>query len=317
MAGLMDVVAASLPSAARALFSGNRGRSRRAEFVAGLSGRLLRRSVGRSIDWMRQRQDCLPILSRDMERVQFEAAEFGGVPCWVATPKGMDRPPRTIVYCHGGGYVVGSARGYRATVSTLARLAEARVIAVEYRLAPEHRFPAAHEDCLSAVRAVLAVSEHPVGLAGDSAGGALCLDVLDRLHRQGQEGPGACALISPWVDPARQWQEGEAGDRDILTPELVAQWIDIYAGDAGREDPRLRFDDRDLSHLPPCCMQVAGDEIFYAQIADFCRQCRAQGVSIEWREFPGQFHVFQTFGVYLPEARPAMAELAQWLRRHL
>lgn len=313
----MDVVAAALPSAGRALLGGRQGRSRRSEFVAGLSGRLLRGSVGKPIAWMRARQDCLPILSRDMDRVQFEAAEFAGVSCWVATPKAMERPPRTIVYYHGGGYVIGSARGYRATVSTLARLSEARVIAVEYRLGPEHPFPAAHEDCLAVARAVLEGVRHPVGLAGDSAGGALCVDVLDRLHTEGEGAVDACALISPWVDPTREWSEAEMFDRDILSPELVAQWIDAYAGDAGRDHPRLRVDDRDLRFMPRCYVQVAGAELFYAQIADFYRRCREQGVAIEWREFPAQFHVFQTLGFYVPEARPALAEMAGWLRRAL
>lgn len=296
-------------------------RSRRANFVAQLTSRLLQQSIPEPIEWMRERQNLLKLISSDMTRVEFSEQVIAGVPCVVCEPRGgsTESVERTLVYLHGGGYVVGSARGYKATLATLSVMSHARVIGVEYRLAPEHVFPAAHDDCLAVTREVLTASSLPVVMAGDSAGGALCIDVLARLHAQhkpGDRSVAACTLISPWVNPAFDWSEKADAPigEDILSPALLEKWISTYLSGSSLESSRVNFTDVKPSFLPKTYIQVAGAEIFFEQVMAFHQSCCDAGVDVSLDSFAGQFHVFQTFGALVPEARAALAKVGAFFR---
>lgn len=326
---LSDISVQSIKSVMPAFLSAGQypQRSRRAHFIAQLTSRLLQQSIAQPIEWMRVRQNILKLISSDMARVDFSQQVIAGVPCVVCEPSASssERVERILVYLHGGGYVVGSARGYKATLATLSVMSRARVIGVEYRLAPEHVFPAAHDDCLAVTRQVLASSLVPVVMAGDSAGGAMCLDVLAQLHEQHQSGDrsvAACALISPWVDPAFEWQSSSIAQRvtpvgeDILSPALLDKWISTYLNGASAKSPRVNFTGMALSFLPKTYIQVAGEEIFYQQVMTFHQSCRDAGVDVALDNFAGQFHVFQTFGAFVPEARAALAKVGAFFRRN-
>tara|TARA_R110002073_G_scaffold84612_3_gene201576 strand:- start:39840 stop:40838 length:999 start_codon:yes stop_codon:yes gene_type:complete len=300
-------------------------RSRRANFISQLTSRLLQQSIAQPIEWMRVRQNILKLFSSDMARVDFSTQIIAGVPCVVCEPRdsATESVERTLIYLHGGGYVVGSARGYKATLATLSVMSRARVIGVEYRLAPEHVFPAAHDDCLAVTREVLATSSVPVVMAGDSAGGALCIDVLAQLHEQHQPGDrsvAACTLISPWVDPAFVWPEVSAEKQaasigaDILSPALLDKWISTYLNGSSLKSSRVNFTEQQPLFLPKTYIQVAGAEIFYEQVMTFHQSCRDAGVDVTLDNFPSQFHVFQTFGALVPEARAALGKVGEFFQ---
>ncbi|EDY87442.1 alpha/beta hydrolase fold-3 domain protein [gamma proteobacterium HTCC5015] len=289
------------------------GRSRRAEFVSLLTRHLLNQSVHQPMDWMRQRQRLLPIRSRDEWAVHCRNTRWASVPCIEVIPKSLRKPQRTVIYLHGGGYVIGSAHGYKAMAATLAVSMQARVVLVDYRLAPEHVFPAAHDDCVAAAEAILRDADHPVAVAGDSAGGALSIDVCVQLAGDNAEQPlAACGLISPWVDPMWDWQN-DASETDILSPDVVAYWIDTYMGERPKDNPRIRSAQQPLNCLPETILHVSEQEIFFQQIDTFHQAALAAQVSIHREDAAGQFHVFQVLGAYLPEARPALQKFAQQL----
>jgi acetyl esterase/lipase len=293
------------------------GWSVRTELAQSLMRAVLMRSKVRGIPWLRAVQAALPVQVAFGAEVAFEPAELGGVPGqWCAPLAG--RPERTVVYLHGGGYVIGSVDGYRDVLARLAVGANARVLGVEYRLAPEHRFPAQQEDCLAATRGVLTAGADPrrTALAGDSAGGALAVATLCALRDAGEPLPGAAVLICPWTEP---WADGgsmvandpfDFGDR-----ELLVAWAEATAGPPS--DPRLTVANAKLEGLPPLLLQAGGAEILYDQIVRFAGKARAAGVEAELRTYPDMFHDFQLQASLLPEGAGALEDAARFLRSHL
>jgi acetyl esterase/lipase len=279
---------------------------------------LLAESRGKPISWLRQRQAVLKIVSPAMRRVSFTPAHTGGVPGQWCRPKTMLKPERIVVYFHGGGYVFGAVDCHRNTLAALALRSDAAVLGVDYRLGPEHPFPAAHEDCLAACRQVLADNaDIPVVLAGDSAGGALAiatyLALLDTADTQTL--PCALALISPWVDPGNsQGSIFTHAGSDVLEREMIEDWFALYANDTDHSDPRLNFTRANLAHLPPTLIQAAGGEILIDQIHTFAAQAKQQGAQVSLDIYADQFHVFQTFAPLVADAGPALEKMGEFIR---
>lgn len=289
-------------------------RSRRAHLTANLCRQLLDRSVDHTITWVRERQQLIALKSPDMLRCSFEWHKHGGAPCLYVEPKPAPSSDRTVVYYHGGGYAIGSVEGYRNTLATLAVLTGARVIGVDYRLAPEHRFPKAHDDALRAAHSIIEEAQGPVILAGDSAGAALCIDVAQQLHALDDDHkPHALALISPWVKPSECLNNDEDAPQDVLSPALLKKWLLSYVDETEASDPRMQFVDSDLSFMPSTMVQYAGSELFRPQIEAFIRQAQQCDCWLKVSCVEDQFHVFQTFWPMVPEAEPALKELAQFI----
>jgi acetyl esterase/lipase len=293
------------------------GWSVRTELAQSLMRAALMRSKARGVPWLRSVQAALPVRVAFGAEVRFEAAEVGGVPGqWCAPIAG--RPERAVVYLHGGGYVIGTVDGYRDLLARLAVGANARVLGVEYRLAPEHRFPAQQDDCLAAVRGVLAAGADPrrLALAGDSAGGALAVATLCALRDAGEPLPAAALLICPWTEP---WAEGGSMETnagcDFGDRELLVGWAEATGGPPS--DPRLSVTRAKLEGLPPLHVQVGGAEILHDQIQRFAEQARAAGVDVDLQLYPDQFHDFQLQASLLPEGAAALEDAARFLRTHL
>ncbi len=288
-----------------------------------LAGTLMRRTMFASkrlgLAWLRAVQEAAPLRSRLLDEVRFTPVDAGGVAArWCEPKEGAAR--RTLVYLHGGGYVMGSTHTHREAIARLALGVGARVLGVDYRLSPEHRFPAAQDDCLAATRWLLGQGVDPAGLgvAGDSAGGGLCVATLTALRDGGDPLPAAAFLISPWTSPLAEGGSLQSHEPfDFADRDLLVGWAEDHAPDGAARDPRVTVLDAKLEGLPPLLLQVGGAEILLDQDLAFVERARTAGVEVELEVFEDQFHDFQLFAAQLPEGARAMEKAASWLRGRL
>jgi acetyl esterase/lipase len=303
----------------RRVFSGPRRPSWtvRTELAQSLMRAALMRSKRRGVPWLREALAAAPVRIALASEVRFEVAQLGGVAGEWCLPRG-ERPERTLLYFHGGGYVIGNVAGYRDVLARLAVGAGARVLGVEYRLAPEHPFPAQQEDCLAATRAVLGAGADParLALAGDSAGGALAVATLCALRDAGERLPAAAVLLCPWTEPYAEGGSMQSNAAvDFGDRELLAGWaMDTGAPPA---DPRFTVVNAKLEGLPPLLVQAGTAEILLDQVRRFAEKARAAGVEVELQEFPEMFHDFQIQASLLPEGAAALDDVARFLRARL
>jgi acetyl esterase/lipase len=223
------------------------------------------------------------------------------------------RPDRDVLFLHGGGYVAGSAAVYRHFTWRIATAARARVLAIDYRLAPEHPFPAALHDALVAYRWLVGGRADPrrTAVMGDSAGGGLALALLLRLRDDGLELPAAAIALSPWTDLALTGASLSSNEKS--DPMLRAADAHLFAGCylAGA-DPRNPYASPlygDPAGLPPTLIHVGSDEILRDDAVRMAEILRAAGCRAEievWRRMP---HVWHLFAPALPEARQAIANI--------
>lgn len=251
--------------------------------------------------------------------------ELGGRPVeWVA-PDDLAGDPAApvVVHLHGGGYCMGGHDTHRAFAGRLALAARARVAVPDYRLAPEHPFPAALDDAVAATREVLAGGPGPqrVALCGDSAGGGLALATMLALREGGDPLPAAAVLISPWADLT---QSGGSHERlDGLDPLLVRadldQMAEAYAGGADRRDPRLSpLFAPDLAGLPPLCIEVGDQEVLLDDATGIAALARRSGIDVSLTVWPELTHDFQIFPPeVIPESDRSIEAIGRFLWRHL
>jgi monoterpene epsilon-lactone hydrolase len=226
---------------------------------------------------------------------------------------------RTLLYLHGGGYYFCSPATHRVITVGLAAGAEARTFVPDYRLAPEHRFPAAVEDALRAYRGLLAAGTpaHRIVLGGDSAGGGLALALLLSLRDAGDPLPAGAALFSPWTDLAATGDSILRNDHSdpMFHGRRIAEGARLYLGDAQPTDPLASPLYADLARLPPLFIQASDSEVLLDDSTRLADKARKAGVAVEfraWRKLP---HVWQFFAPFLPEGRAALQETAQFIRR--
>ncbi|RRJ83220.1 alpha/beta hydrolase [Aestuariirhabdus litorea] len=292
-------------------------RSWRSEWLCRLSRQLLHESIDKPVDWLRTRQDLLRHYHPALRQVRIEADTIAGVPCQWCIPRGLDEGSPLVLYFHGGGFVIGNVRGYRPMIAALAVAGECTVLGVDYRLAPEHPLPAAQEDCLAVCRAMRQrYPDRPLLLAGDSAGGSLCLSTLVALRQQGLRASGAL-LISPLCEVgATDPSMTDNAATDMLSLSLARHWGQLAQGGTPRPEllKPLNFTAAELGGLPPLCVQASGREILLDPIERFVAHARSQGVEVDYQCWPGQFHVFQIFAPLMPEAAVAIARLGDAIK---
>jgi len=268
---------------------------------------------------LRALQDATAPRSPVVRRVTFEPVSAGGVEAVWCAPSGLasrETAGRTLVYLHGGGYVIGSWRSHRDLIARLADGLGARVLAVDYPLSPEHPFPAAQEGCLAATRWALAQGADPerLALAGDSAGGALVMATLMALRDAVGPLPAAAVLFCPWVDPlAEGGSLAENADCDFGDRALLLRWIRDHVGAGDPRDPRVAPLHAELADLPPLQVQVGGAEILRDQALAFAERARKAGVAVDLRLYPGMFHDFQLLASRIPEGRSAVDDAVAFL----
>lgn len=230
-------------------------------------------------------------------------------------PRGLawDTADVAMLYLHGGGYCIGTPESYGALHSRLAKAIDAPVIAPRYRLAPEHPAPAALDDALASYKALTAQGKRVV-VGGDSAGGGLSVALAHAAAEAGLPAPAGLMLISPWLDLTLSGGSvaTKAGVDPILDPDWGRACASAYAGDRPLNDPMLSplFGP---DSLPPTLIQAGADDI----LIDDARRLAQRAPAVELQEFPGLWHVFQVQVGMLPAARPAVADMAAWIRARL
>ena len=289
-------------------------------FVAASAGPGAYRLTPKTVERYREetRAEFVPRAERALERLgpKVERTEIDGVPCLEVTPADS-APERTILYGYGGGYVSGSAFEDLIISAALADLAHARIITPEYRLAPEHPYPAAVDDGYAVYRAV--ADETPAGafaLAGESAGGNLALAILLRAQRDGLPMPGAVALLSPWSDLANRGDNPNGDGRDpTLDAETLDDYAGLYAGGADLADPDISpINGRFGPDFPPVLITSGTRDALMGQCTRLAQVLREAGVDVDLRIRDGLWHVFEFYDE-LPEARQSLEEIAAFLMR--
>ena len=226
-----------------------------------------------------------------------------------------------ILYIHGGGYVLGGEGAYAGFAARFAEETGADVYLPDYRLAPEHPFPAALDDVFAAYTAMLELGHSPgrVAVVGDSAGGGLATALMLVLREMTVPAPAALVLISPWLDLTLSGASVAANDR--LDPVLRHDFLDVsgraYAGDLHRSDPRVSPLYADLRRLPPTLVQVGSDEVLLDDSTRFADRAWAAGVEVELQRFEGMWHDFQTAAMTLAISREAITAIGACIRRRL
>lgn len=242
----------------------------------------------------------------------------GGRGEWVRG--GLTAAP-VLVYLHGGSYTLGSARSHRHLSATLGEATGAAVLAVEYRRAPEHPFPAAVEDAVAAYGWLLeqGLDARRTVLAGDSAGAGLALATMLALRDAGRPLPAGAACLSPWVDLTcgGETHRTHASRDPLLDSADLRRMAALYLGRADPRAPLASPAHADLGGLPPLLVQVGSEEILLDDARALARAAGAAGTPVTLREWPGMFHVWQWYHPVLAEGRAAVAEAAAFLRRCL
>lgn len=248
--------------------------------------------------------------------VQCTKVDANGVPAeWINAPGADAR--RVVLYLHGGGYVIGSIDSHRELVARISRSSGARGLAIDYRMAPEHPFPAAVDDAVAAYRWLLGQGVAPSGIAiaGDSAGGGLAIATLVALKQAGEPLPAAGVCFSPWVDLEGIGESMIA--RDALDPMVhkdgLVAMAAMYLAGADPHTPLAAPLYADLSGLPPLLIQVGTEETLFDDSTRLATRARAAGVDVTLEEWNDLFHVFQAFAM-LPEARNATDKAGAFIR---
>ncbi len=232
------------------------------------------------------------------------------------------RPPqdngRVLLYLHGGAYLIGSPATHRSITSNLAKRCAMAVCALDYRLAPEHPYPAALEDALAAYRELLAqgYKAEQIVIGGDSAGGNLSLSTALRLKQLGLALPAALVCFSPLTDASlSQLHKPPAGD-PLLHPAWIQQAAGLYCpAGMDRRDPGLSPVYADLAGLPPLLIQVGEDELLLNDSLRLAEQAQAAGVVVKLERYAGLWHVFQAHAGMLDVADLALARVADFLQK--
>ncbi len=229
-------------------------------------------------------------------------------------------PVRTILYCHGGGYYFCSPASHRSLVFALAARSGARTFSLDYRLAPEHPFPAALDDALAAYRRLLAdgTPADSIVIAGDSAGGGLALATLVALRDAGDPLPSAGILFSPWTDLAVTGGTIESNDGldPMFCGAAIGRAAKLYVGDTDPTHPYLSPLYADLSGLPALLIQASSTEVLLDDARRIADRACAAGVSVEYEVWAKMPHVWQLWTPFVPEARQALDRAAQFVRAH-
>jgi monoterpene epsilon-lactone hydrolase len=270
----------------------------------------------------REQYDAMGRIPRIMGGAQFERnalpADAKGRALLVEkiTPDVSDAG-REVLYFHGGAFALGSLEGYRSLVSHVAAACRATTNVLEYRLAPEHKFPAAHDDAFAAWRGFIEqAGDKSWVLIGDSCGANLALATMVRARDAGLPLPAAAVLISPMLDLELGGASMKTNaERDPLVREGDSRaYVELYLGDASPADPRASPLFADLHGLPPIYVQIGKDECFYDDATRFADKARAAGVDVTLDAFDGVFHVWHFFVGIAPEADQAIERVGRFVR---
>lgn len=285
--------------------------------------RALLGSKPRPVGWAerRQRLDEVGSTWPVAPDVTCEAVDCDGVPGeWSQVPD--SDASGALLYFHGGGYCSGSILSHRRLVTEAGRAAGMRTLAIDYRRAPEHPYPAAHQDALTAWRFLRrqGLAAKRIAVGGDSAGGNLTLGLIQRLRASGEDLPGCAWLLSPWTDLTMSGATLET--RDAIDPLIhkayLTELADAYAPPpADRSTPLISPLFADLSGFPPTLIQVGSAETLLADATRLAETAGAADVGVTLEIWPHMIHAWPVWNAGLQDGRRALASAGQFIRAHL
>ncbi len=258
------------------------------------------------------------------EKTTYTPVDAGGVPAEWAVAEGAD-PSRRLLHLHGGGYVLGNITTHRDLAGALSQASGCAVLIIDYRLAPEHPFPAAVDDALAALRWMRANGPDGAGeaattfVAGESAGGGLTIATLIAARDAGDPLPDAAVGISAWTDLAMSG--ASITSRAEADPRVRVEHLQTYAEwYLNGEDPQTPLASplyADLTGLPPLLLQVGDAEILLDDTTRFTERARAAGVEVTEEIWPELFHVWHHQWAVLPEAQQAIDRIGAYLKQRV
>ena len=253
------------------------------------------------------------------KEVEVESIDVHGIPAeWQTVPGALKS--KILLYFHGGGWIMGSPNTHRSLTIELGKVTKMRVLSIDYRLAPEHPYPAALEDCVTIYDWLLSSGIKPenVIIGGDSAGGNLTLSVLLKLKNDGYNLPAGAICLSPATDLTLN--DDSYFKNAETDPELadlgIYWWMSAYLGEADPSDPFISPLLGDLKGLPPLLFQASTSEMLYGNSVRFVDKAKAAGVNATLQAWDDMPHVFQGFSLNdLPEAREAITKIGKFIQK--
>ncbi len=274
-----------------------------------------------TLEQQRAGGEAFGAMTAEPANVTSDLVDAGGVAAMWVDPA-APAPGAALIYLHGGGYVACSIHTHRSLVGHLATHAGVRVLNVDYRLAPEHPFPAALDDAVAAYRWMLAEGIAPkrIAFAGDSAGGGLALAALLRLRDEGTPLPAAAFAMSAYADAtcsSERYRTQSEVDLLVSIESARVSWGFYLTGGADPRNPYVSPVFGEYTGLPPLLLQAGGAECLLGDSERVRDNAVAAGVEVELRTWPGLQHVFQVTAGNVPESDEALAEAGGWLRARL
>ena len=285
--------------------------------------RALLTSKPRPVGWIerRQRLDEVGSVWPVADDVKLSAVDADGIPGEWSTVAGSD-PSRVLLFFHGGGYCSGSIRSHRRMVSEAGRAAKLRTLAIAYRLAPEHPFPAALDDALAAwfFLRQTGIAAAQIAIGGDSAGAGLTAALINFLNATGEELPGCAWLVSPWIDLTMSGSTLTA--KDTVDPLIHRAYLEELASayvpkEIDREDPRVSPLFANLKEFPPTLIQVGSAETLLADAARFAAAAGTADVAVTLEIWPHMIHAWHLWNAHLEAGRRALASAGKFICAHL
>lgn len=272
-----------------------------------------------TLDQMRTGWDDLFSNIADRQEADAQKVDANGVKSEMIAAPGVSQD-RVVLYLHGGGYVLGSVNSHRDLINRLSLAADARVLALDYRLAPETPFPGAVEDSTAAYRWLLEQGIKPsrIAVAGDSAGGGLTAATLIALRDAGDPLPATGVMLSPWCDMEGVGEtfDSKADVDPMVKRELILGMAASYLNGQSPKTPLANPLYADLTGLPPLLIQVGGRECLLDDAKRLEANAKTAGVDIEVDVWDEMIHVWQIFTSTLPEAQPAIDKLGAHIQKH-
>ena len=309
------LLSCSLAVTLRRLVKGPRvaGWTRRFEVIVALVRRESRRQSNMSPARVRAEMLSAPIPRSLRDCLRWETSTIAGCPVETHTPVDWSPGELSVLYLHGGGYALCSPATHRALCARIAAASGARMIALDYRLAPEHPFPAGLED-VCAVWQSLAQADAPCAVAGDSAGGGLALALMLRLREAGAALPDFAVLLSPWVDLTCASASIDTNKDDYLQRHMLERFAAYYAPQHALSQAEVSPLFADLGAFPPCLVLTGGSEVFLDENRALTERLRAAGCKVELLIGEGMIHVWPAFAPVLPAGKEAIAHIGRFMR---
>lgn len=290
--------------------------SRRSKLLAWVSRRTMKNKLGASGSVPKERENLDKMSGLMSRRPPGQPASINGVSGEWLLPKTGDGG-RVILYLHGGGYALGSPLSHRDMVGAMGDAAHARAFLADYRLAPEHPFPAAVEDAVAAYRGLLEMGIDPAKLciAGDSAGGGLTVATLVALRDGGLPLPAAGICISPWADLtcSSNSMTSMAEADPMLRPDALRWMAGLYLNGQDPKSPLASPVFADLKGLPPLLIQVGTEEALYDDAITLSRVAHEAGVDATLEVWEGMMHVWHLMAKLIPEGKRAIEAIGAFV----